>query len=118
MDVCIEPGSARRRTSDLRHLAEQLRAADWWPNRAIDPFGACAAILRFATCFRTQAWTPARSCRAGAECACSRRRQLKHDPEKWEPVSRLREALITVCISSDASAGEGKSEKIMLKQKS
>jgi hypothetical protein len=33
---------------------------------------------------------------------------LERDPEKWAPVSRLREA---------ASAGEGKSEKIMLKRK-
>jgi hypothetical protein len=64
-------------------LAKRLRAADRWPNRAIDPFGACTAILQSASCFRTQAWTPARPCCAGAECAGSRR-QLKHDPEKWE----------------------------------
>ena len=38
----------------------------------------------------------------------------EHDPEKWEPVSRLREALGTFVIRLDASAGEGRSEKIML----
>jgi len=48
----------------------------------------------------------------------------KHDPEKacpgldpgWKPVSRLREAQASVVVSLDASAGEGRSEKIMLKQ--
>jgi hypothetical protein len=40
-----------------------------------------------------------------------------HDPEKWPPVSRLREAMIIVCSSVDASAGEGRSDKIMVKQK-
>jgi hypothetical protein len=45
------------------------------------------------------------------------RRRLKHDPEKWKPVSRLREAQALVyrfvrCFA----AGEGRSEKIMLKQ--
>jgi hypothetical protein len=48
--------------------------------------------------------------------AAARWRQLKHDPEKWVPVSRLREAPASVRRSFDASAGEGKSEKIMLKQ--
>jgi hypothetical protein len=72
-----------------------LRAANRRHNRAIAPFGACAAFLQSATCFRTQAWTYARPYRAGAECACSRCRQLKHDPEKWKF-----------------------SEKILLKQKS
>src|SRR5436309_2372837 len=88
MDVCIESRPARRRASNLRHLAERLRAADRWPSRAID---ACAAILQSAAWFRTQAWSPTRPWRISAECA--RPRQLKHDPEKWEPVSRLREAL-------------------------
>jgi hypothetical protein len=32
---------------------------------------------------------------------------LEHDPEKWKPVSRLREALVRVVIWFDASAGEG-----------
>jgi hypothetical protein len=43
-----------------------------------------------------------------------------HDPEKacpgldpgWVPVSRLREALARLAIWLDASAGEGRSEKI------
>jgi hypothetical protein len=43
-------------------------------------------------------------------------RSLEHDPEKWVPVSRLREALIQFVVSLDASAGEGRSEKIMLQQ--
>jgi hypothetical protein len=34
--------------------------------------------------------------------------------KKWTPVSRLREALARPIISFDASAGEGRSEKIML----
>jgi hypothetical protein len=42
---------------------------------------------------------------------------LEHDPEKWIPVSRLREAQARFVVSFDASAGEGRSEKIMLKQK-
>jgi hypothetical protein len=41
---------------------------------------------------------------------------LKHDPEKWKPVSRLREARYRLVVSFDASAGEGRSEKIMLEQ--
>ena len=41
---------------------------------------------------------------------------LEHDPEKWIPVSRLREALIQFVVSLDASAGEGRSEKIMLQE--
>jgi hypothetical protein len=41
---------------------------------------------------------------------------LKHDPEKWKPISRLREAPPTFVVPFDASAGEGRSEKIMLKQ--
>jgi hypothetical protein len=43
--------------------------------------------------------------------------ELEHDPEKWHPVSRLREAPPNLCPPFDASAGEGRSEKIMLKQK-
>jgi hypothetical protein len=35
----------------------------------------------------------------------------------WAPVSRLREALPNFVLSFDASAGEGRSEKIMLKRK-
>jgi hypothetical protein len=34
-----------------------------------------------------------------------------HDPEKWEPVSRLREAQARSFNWLDASAGEGRSEK-------
>jgi len=50
-----------------------------------------------------------------------------HDPEKacrgrdpgWEPVSRLREALAKILVvSTNASAGVGRSDKIMRKQKS
>jgi hypothetical protein len=41
----------------------------------------------------------------------------EHDPEKWTPVSRLREAPASVRRSFDASAGDGRSEKIMLSQK-
>jgi hypothetical protein len=44
------------------------------------------------------------------------RLRLEHDAEKWIPVSRLREALSTARPSFDASAGEGRSEKIMLKE--
>jgi hypothetical protein len=40
----------------------------------------------------------------------SARRYLEHDPEKGEPISRLREAL------RHASAGEGRPEKIMLQE--
>jgi hypothetical protein len=40
-----------------------------------------------------------------------------HDPEKWEPVSRLREALLRLFVLLDASAGEGRSEKIMRQEK-
>jgi hypothetical protein len=32
----------------------------------------------------------------------------------WVPVSRLREALAQIVVWLDASAGEGRSEKIML----
>jgi hypothetical protein len=32
----------------------------------------------------------------------------------WAPVSRLREALARLVVRLDASAGEGRSEKIML----
>jgi hypothetical protein len=39
----------------------------------------------------------------------------EHDPEKWVPVSRLREALARFPVLLDASAGEGRSEKVMLK---
>jgi hypothetical protein len=52
---------------------------------------------------------------AGAVAAAAA--DFEHDPEKWEPVSRLREALIRFFVSLDASAGEGRSEKIMLQQK-
>jgi hypothetical protein len=38
----------------------------------------------------------------------------KHDSEKSEPVSRLREAWQQFALSFDASAGEGRSEEIML----
>jgi hypothetical protein len=41
---------------------------------------------------------------------------LEHDPEKWEPVSRLREAMQPLAFSCHASAGEARSEKIMLHQ--
>jgi hypothetical protein len=41
---------------------------------------------------------------------------LEHDPEKRAPVSGLREAPAGFIIWLDASAGEGKSEKIMLQQ--
>jgi hypothetical protein len=41
---------------------------------------------------------------------------LKHNPEKWEPVFRLREAWQQFALSFDASAGVGKSKKIMLKK--
>jgi hypothetical protein len=40
----------------------------------------------------------------------------EHDPEKWAPVSRLREALARLVIWLDASAGEGRSEKITLQE--
>jgi len=41
-----------------------------------------------------------------------------HDPEKWNPVSRLREALGTILIVwTNASAGVGRSDKIMRNQK-
>jgi hypothetical protein len=40
----------------------------------------------------------------------------EHDPEKWVPVSGLREALARLVVWLDASAGEGRSEKIMLQQ--
>jgi hypothetical protein len=36
---------------------------------------------------------------------------LAHDPEKWEPVSRLREAPAGSFIWLGASAGGGRSEK-------
>jgi hypothetical protein len=42
---------------------------------------------------------------------------LKHDPEKWVPVSRLREAMMAASRWFDASAGGRRSDKIMLKQK-
>jgi hypothetical protein len=39
-----------------------------------------------------------------------------HDPEKWVPVSRLREALATAWIFRlNASAGEGRLGKILRK---
>jgi hypothetical protein len=41
----------------------------------------------------------------------------KHGPEKWSPVSRLREAWQMLCVRVEASAGVGRSEKIVLKQK-
>jgi diguanylate cyclase (GGDEF)-like protein len=37
--------------------------------------------------------------------------KAEHDPEKWIPVSRLREALAGPVTRLDASAGEGRSEK-------
>jgi hypothetical protein len=42
--------------------------------------------------------------------------QAQHDPEKWEPVSRLREAQPARVLSFEASAGEGRSDNIMLKE--
>jgi hypothetical protein len=42
---------------------------------------------------------------------------IEHDPEKWTPVSRLREAVARPNSWVDASAGEGRSEKIMLQNK-
>ena len=39
---------------------------------------------------------------------------LEHDPEKWTPVSRLCEALARLTVWLDASAGEGRPDKIML----
>jgi len=50
--------------------------------------------------------------------------ELEHDPEKacpeldpgWARVSRLREALRGFIMRLDASAGEGRSEKIMLQE--
>jgi hypothetical protein len=44
---------------------------------------------------------------------------LEHDPEKWIPVSRLREAhrQSRLFFRQDASAGEGRSEEIMLKKR-
>lgn len=41
--------------------------------------------------------------------------QLKHDPEKWYPVSHLREAPAQSPCWLDASAREGRSDQIMLK---
>jgi hypothetical protein len=41
---------------------------------------------------------------------------LAHDPEKWVPVSRLREALGRSSFWLEASAGEARSEKIMRQQ--
>jgi hypothetical protein len=43
-------------------------------------------------------------------------RSVEHDPEKWNPVSRLREAVAKLCGWLDASAGEGRSQKITLNQ--
>jgi hypothetical protein len=40
----------------------------------------------------------------------------KHDLEKWEPVSRLREAWQQFALSFDASAGEGRSEEYAQKK--
>jgi hypothetical protein len=42
---------------------------------------------------------------------------LEHDPEKWKPVSRLREATLTAFGRGYASAGEGRSDKIMLQRR-
>jgi hypothetical protein len=39
-----------------------------------------------------------------------------HDPEKWKPVSRLREARVMMILSINAPAAEGRSDKIMPKQ--
>jgi hypothetical protein len=50
--------------------------------------------------------------------ALQRQLFLEHNPEKWIPVSRLREALAEHNNWVDASAGEGRSEKIMLHQRS
>src|SRR5580704_2267803 len=40
-----------------------------------------------------------------------RHKPVEHDPEKWVPVSRLREALARFVLWLDASAGEGRSDK-------
>jgi hypothetical protein len=40
----------------------------------------------------------------------------EHDPEEWKPVSRLREAVARSFERTVASAGEGRSEKIMLNE--
>jgi hypothetical protein len=45
-------------------------------------------------------------------------RKQEHDPEKQVPVSRLREAVPAAYTSFDASAGEGRSDKIMLTKSS
>jgi len=55
---------------------------------------------------------------------CRPRHPLEHDPEKacpgldpgWVPISRPGEALVRFVIWLGASAGEGRSEKIMLQQ--
>jgi hypothetical protein len=39
---------------------------------------------------------------------------IQHDPEKSSPVSRLREALVPSSVEIEASAGEARSDKIML----
>jgi hypothetical protein len=41
---------------------------------------------------------------------------LEYDPEKWVPVSRLHEALVSVSSRDSCPAGEARSEKIMPKQ--
>jgi hypothetical protein len=41
---------------------------------------------------------------------------IAHDPKKWVPVSRLREALGRLIVELDASAREARSEKIMRQQ--
>jgi hypothetical protein len=59
-----------------------------------------------------------------APAANPRHGNAGHDPEKacpgrdpgWVPVSRLREALARLAIWLGASAGEGRSEKIMLQE--
>jgi hypothetical protein len=51
-----------------------------------------------------------RRAKAGRKRSCLKQ---QHDPEKWMPVSRLREASFAIYASASASAGEGRSEKIM-----
>jgi hypothetical protein len=40
----------------------------------------------------------------------------EHDAEKWGPVSRLRKALARLVVWLEASAGEARSENIMLQK--
>jgi SAM-dependent methyltransferase len=57
----------------------------------------------------TAAAARAQRCFDGADRP--RHKPVEHDPEKWVPVSRLREALARFVLWLDASAGEGRSDK-------